>query len=149
VTKAISKAISPLTEQIFELPGSVMAQSLPSSMKNWIADTAILFGQMTGHIEPEETEENTSTPTNLTDYSLTHIPLMTKCADEGETCECSTKIFYGHEYEGELNHRLSYKKKKADSSGQTSCSNTFFGDPLYGIPKTCFCSYDYQSGGIS
>jgi hypothetical protein len=32
VTRAIGRAISPLTEQIFEMPGTLMAKSLPSSL---------------------------------------------------------------------------------------------------------------------
>ena len=33
-----------------------------------------------------------------------------------------------------------YTSKAADLSGVTECSNSYFGDPLKGIKKRCWCS---------
>jgi hypothetical protein len=120
-----------------------MVKTLPRNLKTWIADSAILFAEMTGHIEPEEDTDldNGNNDKNFdrdSDY-MRGYPKMTKCATEGETCDCETKIFYGHELNGELNHRIAFSKKSADPSNSTSCSNNVFTDPLFGIEKACFC----------
>jgi hypothetical protein len=138
-------AISPLSEHIFQIPGQQMVRTLPKDMKTWIADSAILFAEMSGHIEPEQ-DSDTSDDNNYKNFDkdsdyMRGYPKMTKCANEGETCECKSKIFYGHELNGELNHRIAFAKKSADPSNSTSCSNSVFTDPLYGIGKACFCVY--------
>jgi hypothetical protein len=66
---------------------------------------------------------------------------MTKCANEGNNCICSTQIFYGEITSGdELNKNAETRTKVAESDGSTACTNQVFGDPTPGIRKACFCA---------
>ena len=48
-------------------------------------------------------------------------------------------VYYGAEDQGKLDTTRDFTSLEADSSGNTSCSNSVFGDPLYGTVKSCFC----------
>ena len=54
------------------------------------------------------------------------------CAKEHQTCKCTGTIKYGK--------GKKWVKKAAKKSGSTPCSNGYFGDPIYGIVKDCYCS---------
>jgi hypothetical protein len=80
------------------------------------------------------------------------IPRKPKiCAKEGENCQCpgTGKVFYGSK-SSEKNPRatflemvdIPYAYKGARANGVTPCKNDFFGDPLPGISKQCYCDGD-------
>ncbi len=56
------------------------------------------------------------------------------CADEGGTCTCNRQVRYGDASSG------TWSLPRDASGGSISCSHTVFGDPKYGVAKTCQCS---------
>lgn len=68
-----------------------------------------------------------------------------KCAAQRGKCECvmGSTIYYGAKTNIDGVDRLdtsqSYFKGEADFSGSTMCKNSYFGDPLPGTSKYCFC----------
>jgi hypothetical protein len=63
-----------------------------------------------------------------------------KCADHGGTCNCNAKVRYGDA------PSATWSLPRDASGGSISCSNTVFGDPKYGVAKTCECS---ATGGVA
>jgi hypothetical protein len=59
-----------------------------------------------------------------------------KCANEGGTCDCNGKARYGDAASA------TWSFPRDASGGTISCSHTVFGDPKYGVAKTCECSHD-------
>merc|ERR1719281_1162274 len=49
------------------------------------------------------------------------------CASEGGYCKCSGLVYYGA------------RNKWVGKSGSQACNNGNFGDPIYGVRKSCVC----------
>lgn len=52
-----------------------------------------------------------------------------KCSREHATCQCTGTVWYG----------AKGKWAQRQSKGSIRCSNSVFGDPIYGTFKHCFC----------
>ena len=102
---------------------------MPQKLKTWVADTAVLIADLSGKVDGDQEQPETE-PSN-----------STSCASENGICECASDmvVYYGFEKDGVLDETQNYTRLQADQSGYTSCSNSVFGDPLYGTVKSCFC----------
>ena len=58
------------------------------------------------------------------------------CANEGGFCSAGPRAMIHYGRQGAFVHRRS-------PPGGLPCSNDVFGDPLVGVPKRCFVSWDY------
>lgn len=77
-------------------------------------------------------------------YKLEKEFIAEKCADEGGQCNCTTKVHYGKLGEDFSDMMLlSTKTKVVNGTDRTRgfvmCDSAFFGDPMPGSKKQCFC----------
>ena len=68
------------------------------------------------------------------------------CANDGETCSCDGKVFYGRRFQNEakqiraeLKELIKKKYTVKEISDRVQCSVEVFGDPIFTVPKHCVC----------
>merc|ERR1719204_3032177 len=57
------------------------------------------------------------------------VNTVIECASEGGYCRCHGYTYYGA------------RNKWTGKSGSRSCNNEVFGDPIFGVKKSCVCVY--------
>merc|ERR1712072_600706 len=92
-----------------------------------------------------------ATTTSTTEAPM--LPVIKLCANEGQTCQCTGRVYYGRRFvngKPGSGQRMTFEQmtnfpfKAMDVQQQVSCSNPVLGDPEHGYYKQCFCEEDMR-----
>ncbi|CAK8999297.1 unnamed protein product [Durusdinium trenchii] len=106
-------------------------------------DGATLFDPSTfvGHLYRKSVGSFTEIPRDPLDDGPGFI-----CANDGDTCKCNGKVFYGRRFQNdgngvraELKDLIKKRYVVKEVHGRVQCTVDVFGDPIFTVPKHCVC----------